>query len=338
LREPRIVIVAEPRVPAEAAPARAPDAALEESALLANKQDWPGLSRQLDAVQQLKLPPDVEPSISSLRDSSRQLEKLTALEGALTGARPGGVSKAAQLAEASPALRQPVRDLKSLEGLQASLKTDWNQAPKLAELENGVAAYGRVAGKEKALELRWQLARAAALRGHRELAQRLLPPGRNAAELPPTRDLRPGGAGGDEFVGPLRPGERPPNLVPEAPPGARPGVRESVLDGLGETGNGVKAAVNTGRQRAAEAVRGEKARHTQQVGHHLAHLTHHLRDKDRDRREDSASGAGSPVKSVASALGRPLTASERVLAEVMARRGQAPAQIAARLRELQEAK
>jgi hypothetical protein len=160
----------------------------------------------------------------------------------------------------------------------------------------------------------------------------------DAALEEPVRDLRRRGTDRAAFVGPLRPGERPPLLVPEAPPGARPGVRESVLDGLGETGNAARAAINTGRQTAMAAVWGEKARHTQQVSNHLAHLTHHLRDKDRDRREESASGAGSLAKSVASALGRPLTASERILAEVMARRGQTPAQIAARLRKLQEAK
>jgi hypothetical protein len=315
-----------------------PDGTLDETLHLANKHDWAGLSRQLDTVQQLKLPPELNPPLTSLRASSRELENLAALEGLLADARPGSLSKAANLAEPSPALRQPVRDLESLEGLQTSLKADWKQAPKLAELENGLAAYGRVTSKEKALELRWQLARAAARRGHRELALELVPPGRNAADLPPTRDLLPLPAENNAFVGPLRPGERPQLLIPEPPAGARAGVRESVLDGLGDTGNEVKAAVNTGRQRATAAVRGQKTRHTEQVNHHLVHLARHLdrrdEEKKRDRRAGAAPGVVNFEKSVANALGRPLTPSERHMAAILRARGKGAGEIAQSLRNL----
>jgi hypothetical protein len=327
---PRWVLVpapAAPHVPAEATAPRVADGALEETLHLANKRDWAGLSRQLETVQQLKLPPELRPSMTSLRNSSHELATLTTLEGLLAEARPGSLGKATKLAEASEPLRQPVRDLESLEGLQASLKTDWKQAPKLADLENGLAAYGRVTSKEKTLELRWQLACAASRRGHRELAQHLVPPERNAADLPPTRDLRPQGAENTAFVGPPRPDERPPILLPEGPPGVRPGVRESVLNGLGDTGKELSAAVATSRQRARAAVTGQKAQHLQHVSRSMTQLINSLQ-QDRDRQKDSPPAVVNFEQSVANALGRPLTPTERHMASILRAQGKGAGEVA----------
>jgi hypothetical protein len=318
---PRVIVVGEPppiprpvvRVPAEAPAPRPVEGALEDTLHLANKGDWKALSHQLDTLGDLRVPPQVEGTLTSLKGSSRTLEKLDSLDGLVAGNNPAAWSKATKLVEGPnfAALRDPVRDLASLEALQASLKASWKQAPKLADVDNGLAAYGRVTGDPaKVAELRWKLACEASGQGHRDLALGLVPNGRNPADLPPVRPL-----------------------IPEAAPGTRPAVRESALAGLSEPENEVATAVAVSRRQVSEAVKTARTQHTAQVNQHLNTLTNHLHRKDREREEKRL-----PADPVAQALGRPLTASERILAQAMAGRGQGPAQIAATLRDLEAKK
>jgi hypothetical protein len=220
------------------------------------------------------------------------------------------------------AARTEARQLRDLALLETVLSQRWPKAPEVADLEAHLTAL-LDATKDPALVQRvgLDLAARAEAEGHVAVARRL-------------RDFKLV-AGPAEVRNPAPPDAGVKLPVPEAEgTGVRPAPKEAVREGLPrlkpEAAAGAsKAGVQEELREHAGTLRANLTLHLQQAGN----LTHTLRGPERGTatRQDADDRYEAEVKG---ALGRELTASERVLARQMRQQGKSPAACAEVLRDL----
>jgi hypothetical protein len=297
---------------------------LEEVQQLGTHGEWGRLSGPAGEVLRTPgLPQGLRQPMAELQRTARQLELLTRLQAALESPR------ALDLAGVDPSsLPEPVqnvlRGLRGVEDLRAALAQPWRQAPDVNALNRDLADVFAVTENGPQVS-RWReaLAQRATQARHAEAATRL-------------RDLKaaacPGVPGG-EAGGTDAPRPGPGLQQPESPAaGVRAPVRGSVGEGLEEDVAGTAKRLRT---QAREKVSEQAAAGREQAQSYL-HSIHHFSEAARrhSRQEDSKSDKDGPEAQVARALGRPLTAGERILVGRLCAQGRTPAEVAGILRGL----
>jgi hypothetical protein len=313
---------------------------LNEVDRLGAQKDWKGLENHIDrTLRPLNLSDELRKPINELAKTGRQLNQLKKLE--VQFATDTIIHLAGpEAAELPPSLRQALADLEDIGALETLLTGSWQKAPDESVLQKGVKAFRRLSNDPAlTMQLQGSLASRAEQAGHRELARRLLPPGRPLEEFAPVRDMKAvgsaqkvGTSGGG--TGSAAPGLGP---APEAPPGMRSGPKEAAGAGLPSLEKEVRVKTNQARQRVRDLIREQvegQSHHVRTSLHQIDQIRRgvlHLgdnKDKEEDREEDVEAA-------VARAIHRPLTPSERILIKGMRAKGKKTSEMAAILRELE---
>jgi hypothetical protein len=255
--------------------------------------------------------------------------------GAATGVAP-------EMRGSMEAVGARARQLLSRDELGIALDKHWGGPPEVATLEQNVADLLDVtANGELATHVQRQLAFKAALEGHPEAAQKLLPPGRlRLTDEAVLRDLKAVVLGegtadlGAAWSGPPGGGAAP-GVNPEGPAGSyRPSPGESSKAGLPPLDEPAEPA---DRQFSREE---QGLRLRLDFLHACIHEARRRAEEKETRSDERDRPTGQPVDAgpeVARLLGRELTVAERILVRQMERQGKKTEEMAGILRALDKA-
>jgi len=302
---------------------------------LAQKKDWEGLGQHLQQkLPRSQFPGEVGKTLDLLDHDRKLILALSSLDEQLSRQKLLILADATLNDLPSP-VRKAVAEAADLEGLETALAEKWPQQPDLGQLERRLATYAAGAKNPGEIEsVRLALAKKADAEGYAETARKLLPerkPLRDLEKVPPVDGTSQSGVG-------KNPPSEVAGVVPEAGQGVAAAPRQTAGEGLPPLER-VKEASKQARQRAADRVHDE----LEVASHHLHLHLHTIHDystraKELAEGKDDQNRPGSnekPEAAVAKALGRPLTATDRLLLQGMQNRGMKTAEIVAKFRELE---